>query len=433
MAVRFCGLAVLSLVFWVSLTQVSAQCDGFEVMVGYGMGDPASPTQQGVTVLGNPKEVASDEECFKMCCEDEACHLAVLPPGSNDCHLLGCVFNGFNVCELKEESGARSLRKIEVGRKPTQEDFCLLKYETGACRASFLRWWYDAESQTCKNFTYGGCKGNLNNHAEEKDCMEKCDGVTAVTSNDVGPPSKRMASPPQACDGNCLPDQFTCGNGCCTDASLMCDGTDQCGDGSDEASCDEYCSGPGVTGDCRASFPRWYFHVPSKTCKSFVFGGCGGTKNNHQSESDCLGRCLPSKPEPEKVKAPGTGDFQEYCAAPSFTGPCRAAFQRWYFNTISGDCAQFTYGGCKGNKNNYLTQDHCVKSCVGRTDHTASHHSATAVALPILLTVMAAILLGVMILFLVKMAKRSQQDAAFGAMWSPIDDKECLMNNAYTL
>lgn len=63
-------------------------------------------------------------------------------------------------------------------------DFCLPKGETGVCRAAFKRWWYDAESETCINFTYGGCPVNLNNHPGEEECMAKCSGVKG--EEDVG-------------------------------------------------------------------------------------------------------------------------------------------------------------------------------------------------------------------------------------------------------
>lgn len=44
-------------------------------------------------------------------------------------------------------------------------------------------------------------------------------------------------------------------------------------------------------------------------------------------------------------------------------GPCRAYFQRWTFNTMKAMCIPFTYGGCRGNRNNFLTEEDCVRAC----------------------------------------------------------------------
>ncbi|XP_049613719.1 kunitz-type protease inhibitor 1 [Syngnathus scovelli] len=54
-----------------------------------------------------------------------------------------------------------------------------------------------------------------------------------------------------------------------------------------------------------------------------------------------------------------------YCLAKAKVGPCRAAFPRWRYNAAERQCQQFIFGGCKGNLNNFLTQDECVMACDG--------------------------------------------------------------------
>ena len=51
------------------------------------------------------------------------------------------------------------------------------------------------------------------------------------------------------------------------------------------------------------------------------------------------------------------------CSLPPVTGPCKAAFPRFFFNATSGHCEHFTYGGCDGNKNDFETQVECENTC----------------------------------------------------------------------
>ncbi|KAL4679017.1 hypothetical protein H8959_008667 [Pygathrix nigripes] len=53
----------------------------------------------------------------------------------------------------------------------------------------------------------------------------------------------------------------------------------------------------------------------------------------------------------------------EYCAAKAVTGPCRASFPRWYFDVERNSCNNFIYGGCRGNKNSYRSEEACMLRC----------------------------------------------------------------------
>ncbi|XP_061610229.1 kunitz-type protease inhibitor 1-like isoform X1 [Phyllopteryx taeniolatus] len=55
---------------------------------------------------------------------------------------------------------------------------CTEPPQTGPCRASHTRWYYNPLNERCQRFTYGGCHGNDNNFAEETQCDAACHGVT---------------------------------------------------------------------------------------------------------------------------------------------------------------------------------------------------------------------------------------------------------------
>ena len=47
------------------------------------------------------------------------------------------------------------------------------------------------------------------------------------------------------------------------------------------------------SGVCRAAFTMWYYDAATATCKSFIYGGCGGNENRYSSEKHCLKMCKP--------------------------------------------------------------------------------------------------------------------------------------------
>eukprot|EP00079_Xenopus_tropicalis_P012529 XP_002939591.1 PREDICTED: kunitz-type protease inhibitor 1 isoform X1 [Xenopus tropicalis] len=68
-----------------------------------------------------------------------------------------------------------------------------------------------------------------------------------------------------------------------------------------------------------------------------------------------------------------TAETEEHCFAPHKVGRCRGSFTRWYFNPETNDCLEFTYGGCKPNKNNYLRIEDCRQTCRNNSaEHTAT-------------------------------------------------------------
>ena len=58
----------------------------------------------------------------------------------------------------------------------TEPDPCTLAPEAGPCTASITRFYYNVTTQTCQQFSYGGCFPNENNFFTQHDCEEKCSG-----------------------------------------------------------------------------------------------------------------------------------------------------------------------------------------------------------------------------------------------------------------
>ena len=170
----------------------------------------------------------------------------------------------------------------------------------GPCRGNYQRWYFRKEDNMCRQFTYGGCKGNQNNFQTEEECRNSCGSRTAQ----------------------------------------------------------EICAFPKAEGPCLGSFPRWYFDSSYGVCKEFVYSGCEGNKNRFIDKTNCENTCKDSRP----TAITRTGS--NACGLPRAEGPCRAAIIQWYFNAEGRRCERFYYGGCEGNANRFDDRASCERTCL---------------------------------------------------------------------
>jgi hypothetical protein len=98
------------------------------------------------------------------------------------------------------------------------------------------------------------------------------------------------------------------------------------------------------TGPCEAALKRYFFNHRTGKCEQFIYGGCLGNDNNFLTEKECFTTCGTTVQPIE----------EDVCKLEAEPGPCRASFQRYFFNHRTGQCETFTYGGCHGNDNNFL-------------------------------------------------------------------------------
>uniref|UniRef100_A0A8C5LGY3 Kunitz-type protease inhibitor 2 n=1 Tax=Jaculus jaculus TaxID=51337 RepID=A0A8C5LGY3_JACJA len=125
-------------------------------------------------------------------------------------------------------------------------------------------------------------------------------------------------------------------------------------------------------------------------------------------------------------------NYEEYCIPKAVTGPCRAAFRRWYFDAEKNSCDSFIYGGCRGNKNRYLSQEACMLRCSGNQTYPVLSPGARAVVLVGLFVMVLILLLGASVVCLIRVV-RKRQEHALRTVWSSGDDKEQLVKNTYVL
>uniref|UniRef100_A0A8C9SHY4 Protein AMBP n=1 Tax=Scleropages formosus TaxID=113540 RepID=A0A8C9SHY4_SCLFO len=319
---------------------------------------------------GNHNNFLTEKACLQTCRTKDACRQpivsgpckAYLPrwgfdSESNECVFFlygGCHGNSNNFHSLQEcEEYCGSAKKNELRAIPctpgeicTQpsSNYCHEAPERGPCNASFPHFYYNASLMACQRFTYGGCQGNKNNFKTENACLQSCQTKAACTLPIVVGPCKAFA-PRWAFDsqsGKCV---FFVYGGCQGNSNNFYS----------QSECQEFCEAtkgdpclsPPDEGPCNAFFPRYYYNSTLMTCTTFTYGGCQANQNNFPTERACQESCRTAAA----------------CRLPTVIGPCKAAFRRWTFDSVKGECVPFIYGGCEGNGNNFYTKKECEKFC----------------------------------------------------------------------
>lgn len=242
------------------------------------------------------------------------------------------------------------------------------------------RWYYDAQTQLCKEFGYPHCSGTANNFLSKSSCELFCGAKTL----------------------------------------------------SQEAICEL----PPEAGDCKLQKPHemWYYDSGNGDCLSFAYSGCGGNENRFPSLSACLEACgsqtaapvvkldasqladedktsiselVTSSTEAFMTEEKGEGkpleaDYPreplplfpspvynltnfspqsveiEPCSKRPEPGQCvpigcqngtgcqAKHFMRWFFNPRTSNCENFAYSGCGGSANTFDSAQSCSIACKQR-------------------------------------------------------------------
>ncbi|BFZ03061.1 hypothetical protein BsWGS_06100 [Bradybaena similaris] len=240
---------------------------------------------------------------------------------------------------------------------------CLHKPEQGMCMARIVRLHYDAASNSCVEFVYGGCGGNENNFENLKDCDDICVTEIRTTISD-----DKCSHKPEA--GDCRDSfprlYYDKGSNTCQEFTYSgCGGNtnnfltleqchSECVQNTTQREVD--CYAKPDTGTCKALMPRLYYDSQSNLCKQFTYGGCGGNSNNFQTVEECDKACVSMK------RTAAT-----YCYLDKQEGPCKQALKRLYYDPRANTCKEFIYGGCEGNDNNFNTFEECEQACIQKT------------------------------------------------------------------
>ncbi|KAM9804480.1 carboxypeptidase inhibitor SmCI-like [Neosynchiropus ocellatus] len=141
---------------------------------------------------------------------------------------------------------------------------CHLPAATGPCRGMMMRYFYDSADQKCTEFSYGGCLGNANNFMTEEACQARCSSADKPTNvPDDGAKSEPQVQPKPSKHHHCHHGEMA-----------------------------EFCLSPIDRGSCDDSLKRFAYNPKTKRCQMFLYGGCGGNKNNFTHRRYCIRKCI---------------------------------------------------------------------------------------------------------------------------------------------
>ncbi|KRY88769.1 Papilin [Trichinella pseudospiralis] len=192
-------------------------------------------------------------------------------------------------------------------------DRCLLPMLPGVGAEKLKRWYFNQNSRQCLEFTYTGRGGNQNNFLTEEQCIQECPVFLNPCPRDSGSNVDVIYCSAQ--NRNTCPVGYWCHVGITVETSVCCEGDP----------CNLQLSKGIAVGT--ASTPRWYFDQHDRICKRFLYTGRGGNANNFLTRTECQQKCPETNP----------------CQLPLSVGVGPANLDRWYFNSISGQCRPFTY------------------------------------------------------------------------------------------
>ena len=237
---------------------------------------------------------------------------------------------------------------------------CSLPKALGFCRARMVKYLFNPSTKRCEYFLYSGCGGNENNFGSLRECHDACSG-------------------------------------------LMLEG-----EGRDNGSghlMGPHCSLPPIDRPfaCAGAFQRYTFSPSTLSCEPYLYGGCGATPNVYSTVEECISSCIHHAdgaggnrrggmvgPRAQaggnpvgSLAFPGFAeDKEDICQLPPVEPgllACLGFSQRWTYDARQGACIQYSYGGCRGTKNLFDTEEDCMAACPkeGRSSPSSSGGSWT--------------------------------------------------------
>ncbi|XP_022094920.1 papilin-like [Acanthaster planci] len=203
---------------------------------------------------------------------------------------------------VNENGEAQGGTRTRRGQVPLDcNDKCSFPKFVGPCRGNFPKWFYNMETMSCEEFTYGGCGGNMNQFNSQEECQQAClpqgpEMQSCQMQREEALANVRPGQYVPRCteDGWFMPQQCheSTGQCWCVTETGMEQGETRREPGMPLLDCEDVCSFPQATGPCLGYFAMWYYDTEEQACRRFIYGGCQGNGNRFESRAECEQSCV---------------------------------------------------------------------------------------------------------------------------------------------
>lgn len=137
---------------------------------------------------------------------------------------------------------------------------------------------------------------------------------------------------------------------------------------------------------CGKPRTRYFYDASKHACTPFKYRGCKGSLNNFPTKMTCDKTCLTAvnalpqwrKDRMAHLQFQSQSKSDNHKKMPAMADQCLLAVKygsmfcnstvtpetRYYYNHRNGRCRQFTFTGCMGNSNNFMSYGTCIKACM---------------------------------------------------------------------
>ncbi|KAF5402424.1 hypothetical protein PHET_04464, partial [Paragonimus heterotremus] len=111
----------------------------------------------------------------------------------------------------------------------------------------------------------------------------------------------------------------------------------------------DVCRLPRDHGGCSKFITRWYYHLDTRTCRPFLYGGCFGNSNRFLSKAECDSFC----------------SAQDVCRLPPQKSSSDSTYPKhYYYNLSTRQCTPFHFTGILAHGNNFPSLEACNATCL---------------------------------------------------------------------